>query len=36
MIYISHRGYINGIDEKLENNPDNISKSFKEEYTCGN
>ena len=26
MIYISHRGYINGVDEKLENNPNNISK----------
>ena len=24
MIYISHRGYVNGIDKKLENNPDNI------------
>ena len=29
MIYISHRGYINGVDEKLENNPDNISKLLK-------
>ena len=35
MIYISHRGYINGVDEKLENNPDNIN-SFKEKYTCRN
>ena len=26
MIYISHRGYINGVDEKLENNPNNILK----------
>tara|TARA_B100000886_G_scaffold335189_1_gene291876 strand:+ start:941 stop:1375 length:435 start_codon:yes stop_codon:yes gene_type:complete len=26
MIYISHRGYINGVDEKLENNPSNILK----------
>ena len=29
MIYISHRGYINGIDDKLENNPDNITKLLK-------
>ena len=29
MIYISHRGYINGVDEKLENNPDNILKLLK-------
>ena len=29
MIYISHRGYISGVDEKLENNPDNISKLLK-------
>ena len=26
MIYISHRGYVNGVDEKLENNPNNISR----------
>ena len=35
MIYISHRGYINGVDEKLENNPDNITNLLKE-YTCRN
>ena len=29
MIYISHRGYINGVDEKLENNPDNITNLLK-------
>ena len=26
MIYISHRGYINGVDEKIENNPNNIAE----------
>ena len=26
MMYISHRGYINGPDDNLENNPDHISK----------
>ena len=26
MIYISHRGFINGVDEKIENNPINIAK----------
>ena len=26
MIYISHRGYVNGVDEKLENNPNNITR----------
>ena len=26
MIYISHRGYVNGVDEKLENNPTNVLK----------
>ena len=26
MIYISHRGYINGVDERIENNPNNITK----------
>ena len=25
MIYISHRGYIDGPDKKLENNPENIT-----------
>jgi len=25
MIYISHRGFINGKDTKLENNPDQIN-----------
>jgi len=26
MLYISHRGYIEGPDTKLENNPENLSK----------
>ena len=25
MLYISHRGYIEGPDKKLENNPENLS-----------
>ena len=31
MIYISHRGYINGIDKKIENNPDHIASLLKKE-----